>query len=198
MKFLFRSKTIIAKSLVFLVLITLPGCFGEDGPEHPFEINLFTGIPGVVRLSESYQQVTEKAKFKWEKLEVDENLKKKAGITEGINFTGLGINVFFKRKSAAIIIMNSPFKGNVMNKKISVFHKNADTSEWDKHVLKEFGTPEAKASGGRLNSELSIYSWGDITLTRVGPIELSMYRDSEIKNYRMNNFSSGQSLFPTK
>lgn len=188
----------ISKSLLFLVLITLPGCFGEEGPERPFEINLYTGIPGVVRLGETYQQVTDKAKYKWEKLEIDENLKKKSGITEGVTFPSLGISIFFKRKSTAIIIMNAPFKGNVMNKKISVFHKNADTNEWDKHVLKEFGTPEAKASGGRLNSELSIYSWGDITLTRVGPIEMTMYRDSEVKNYRMNNFSSGQALFPSK
>lgn len=184
------------KFLLFLALFTLPACFEDEGPEHPFEINLYTGVPGIARLSETYQQVTEKAKYKWEKIAIDEAFSKKLGITDGVSFPTMGVNVFFKRKSAAIIILQPPFKGRVMNKKISIFDKNAEINEWDKHLLKEFGTPEAKSSGGRLNAEIVFHSWGDITYTRVGPIEMTLYRDTEIKNYRINNFSSGQALFP--
>ncbi len=192
---LLRSRLAVKLALC-LTLLMFPACFDDEGPETPFEINLYTGVPGVARLSETFQQVTEKTKYKWQKLEIPEDLAKKIGVTDGIAFSGLGINVFFKRKSAVAIVLQPPFKGKVMNKRIAIFDHNGDIQEWDKHILKEFGAPNAKASGGRLNSEIVFHSWGDLTATRVGPIEMTLYRDADIKNYRMNNFSTGQALFP--
>jgi hypothetical protein len=181
-----------------LLLLAFTACWDSEEPAQQLELSLYTGIPGVARLGESYQQITQSAAHPFEKIDMsDEAELSKVGFVDGIHFKKIGTRVFFKRAGAGMIVVQEPFKGTVKSKGLSLFSFSVPpVSDWESLLIKELGQPEARAAGGRFASEGLFYNWGDISYNRMGPNEIALYRDPELTKFRMNNFGREIKLFP--
>jgi len=181
------------------LLSIFPACLEEDKPDVFLELSLYTGIPGVARIGETYQQVTQNASFPWETYQIPpEPAYTKLGFTEAIVFKSVGTRVYFRRGGAALITAQEPFRGQIKSKNIRLFAFSVPVvADWEDLLLKELGQPDARASGGRFSSEGLYYSWGDISYNRMGPNEIALYRDTELAKFRMKNFGRELQLMPT-
>lgn len=163
-------------------------------------MSLYTGIPGVASLGDTYNSVTENSKYPYERVDVDPTSELgKLGFNEFVHFKTLGTRVYFKRDGVGFITAQEPFKGTIKGKKINLFSFSVPpVANWESHLIKELGQPDARASGGRFGSEGLFYNWGDISYNRMGPNELALYRNPELSKYRLTNFGRELTLFPTK
>jgi hypothetical protein len=179
-------------------LLFFPACLEKEKPQIFLELSLYTGIPGVARLGETYQKTTQNAAYAWESIGVpQEPAYEKLGFTDVVYFKAVGTRVYFRRGGVAMIVAQEPFKGIIKSKNIHLFAFSVPpVSDWEAHLLKELGMPEARASGGRFSSEGLFYSWGDISYNRMGPNEIALYRDSELSKFRTNNFGRELKFFP--
>ena len=164
------------------------------------DVRPYSGIPAIARLGETLSQVTSRTTFPYVKVPLSEDPSlEKLNFTEGLHFTTLGIHVYFRRMGVTLIVAQEPFRGVIANKKIKLFSFAVPPVEnWETHLFKELGLPDTRASGGRFGSEILFYEWGDISYNRMGPNQIAIYRDPEIKTYRQTNFGRELSLFPQK
>lgn len=162
------------------------------------EVSLYTGVPGLAKLGESYTTVTTNTKHKYVKFPIEPTSELgKLGYTQEFEFKQLGARVYFKRDGVGMITLQEPFKGQIKGKKIKLFSISPPPGyNWETQLEKEFGEPEARASGGKLGSNGMFYNWGDVSYNRMGPNQLSLYRNKELQEYRLKNFGRDLVLYP--
>lgn len=162
-----------------------------------FEVSLYTGIPGIGQLGESYKSITENTKLPFIPLDITEDAELlKAGIVYGISFDTVGAKVYFKRSGSCLITIHPPFKGNIKTKQIQLFNMTKPANmTWEDLLIKELGQPNAQGSGGLFGGDVFYYTWGDIEVSRIGLRQLMLYRDRSIIEYRQNTKTSSVKLF---
>lgn len=192
----FFSLSFLFFSVVFCVFLC--GISQAADPAPMMEISLFTGIPGVARIGESFTEVNQRKVHPHERLDFKDDPEiVKLKITDALVFPTLGTKIYFRRTGAVLIVSQEPFKGSIKNKKIRLFSFSVPAvSDWGELLLRELGQPQARASGGRFGSEGLFYSWGDLSYNRMGPNQLALYRDLEVGKYRLNNFGREVQMFP--
>lgn len=181
----------------FTLFLTQPS-FADDPPM--LELSLFTGIPGVASLGQTQKQVEASAKVPFERNEIAASSPLgKLHFSEVFVFKSIGTKVYFKRDGVGMITSQEPFKGSIKGKKIKLFAFSVPpVNDWETLLVKELGTPESRASGGRFGSEALYYNWGDVSYNRMGPNEIALYRNPELSKYRLTNFGREVELFPMK
>lgn len=174
-------------------------CIRRRAPEVTFEVNLYSGIPEFAKLGDSEETLKDRTK----RLEPEiSELPPRTVASDQPNFTKVyyfrdyGLRAFFQAARVALIQLQDPFRGTIQGKKLQIFSfAPPEGASWEDLLIREFGTPVVKASGGRFGSEGFFYSWGDISFNRMGPNELAIYRDSLISNFRQKNFGRDVKFF---
>lgn len=191
------------KTLVFLIFIgvfflnPIPGLASAADAEHRYEVSLYTGIPEVGHLGESYKNLTENTKIPFSPIDIteDEGLIK-AGIVYGISFDSIGAKIYFKRSGSSLITLQPPFKGVLKSQQIRIFDTEKPNSvKWEEFIVKGLGQPQAQGSAGFLGGDVFYYNWGDIEASRIGLRQLTLYRDRSIVEYRQSGKSNPVKLF---
>ena len=195
-----NSKISIATFLLIPVLI---GCFDQSRNPNSgtlIELSLYTGAPGIARLGESLSSVTSNTKYAYERHSIaSDSPLGKLGFIEFIQMREVGSKVYFRRDGVGMILAQEPFRGIIKGKKVHLFSFSVPpVSNWESHLIKELGPPDARASGGRFGSEGLFYNWGDISYNRMGTNEVALYRNPELTKYRLTNFGRELQLFPSK
>jgi hypothetical protein len=178
------------KFIFLLGLLSQTGClFTDNDSMPPRELSLYSGVIGVVTLGDSVETVQSHLPEK-------PALRSVAGTELGkIEFNGMfdltdqGMRIYFRRGRVALIEFQEPFKGTVRGKDLTLFPFSApSTSNWEEFLIRKFGVPQQRVSGGRLGSKSLFYSWGDISYNGMGPNEIALYREPDVINYRQQNF----------
>jgi len=193
MKAQFYRKFLTLGALAWFFSISL---FAETAS---FEVSLFTGISGLLKLGDSYNKVTTAISSPFEKLTLAETKEvTQLKLSDVIFFKQWGLKVYFRKNGAVLITLQEPFKGNVRTKNIALFPFGpCPTGDWELFLTKELGIPDFKLTGGRFNSASLFYSWGDMSFNNNGPNELALYRDPLVRKFREKNFGRELHLVPT-
>lgn len=193
MKALFHRKILGLAALACLLSMPL---FGETPS---YEVSLFTGISGLLKLGDSSTKVTTAVSSPFEKLKLVQTKEvTQLQLSDVLFFKELGLKVYFRKNGAVLITLQEPFKGNVRTKNIALFPFGpCPTGDWESFLTKELGIPDFKLTGGRFNSVSLFYSWGDMSFNNNGPNELALYRDPQVRKYREKNFGRELHLLPT-
>jgi hypothetical protein len=181
-------------SKLVLLTLTLALTFGQvrswadssPSTQEPFEVSLYTGIPGIGQLGETYKSITKNAKLPFTPIDITEDSELlKAGVVYGIAFQTVGAKVYFKRTGSCLIIVHPPFRGSIKSKKIQLFDMIKPAGlNWEDLLIKELGQPESEGTPGLFGGDIYYYSWGDIEVSRIGLRQLMLYRDRSISEYR--------------
>jgi len=163
-----------------------------------YEVNLYSGIPDIVRLGENEPQFIARSKT----LKRTKHERRETAAAEKVSYSHMyslddvGIRVYFRNNRVALVELQDPFRGSIHGRKIKLFSlAPPEGTSWEELLIREFGMPQARASGGKLGSEALFYFWGDISYNRMGPNELALYRDHDIYQYRLNNFGRNVTFF---
>jgi len=158
-------------------------------PEKVFEVSLYTGIPGVGQLGETYKSITDSTKIPFTPIDITEDSELlKAGIVYGILFDSIGARVYFKRSGSCLISLSPPFTGAIKATQIQLFSmKKPSQLNWEEVLFKELGQPNGQGAGGLFGGDIYYYPWGDIEVSKIGLRHLSLYRDRSITEYRKTN-----------
>jgi hypothetical protein len=160
------------------------------------QVNLFSGIHGVVKLGESESRISKREHWSLSKSPPDPSLQK-LGFRQVYEWEEIGVRAYIRHGRVALIEVQEPFRGGIQGKKVQLFSFAAPEGKgWDEILTSELGAPSVRASGGRFGSESLFYSWGDLSFNRMGPNQIALYRDSDLSNYRQNNFGRELKLFP--
>lgn len=183
-------------TLVFIICISCTrSCNHFPDSMAPLEVNLYNGIEKVARLGDNEAQVKQRAVESFDKEAAPDYLKK-LGFDNVAVFPNLGVKVYFQLGRAALIEMQPPFKGHIQGKSLTIFNLTPPAGKnWETDLIKEFGTPYMRASGGRFSSEALFYPWGDVSYNRSGPNEIAIYRLPEIGRWRATDFGREVQLF---
>ena len=156
----------------------------------PLQLSLHSGLEGLVRLNDSEQQMTERSTVKAIRREIPTNSSLGAlRFTHFYEVKESGIKAYFRGGRVGLIEIQDPFTGTIVGKRIQIFPFNRrDDKSWEETLIREFGSPLEKSSGGRLSSDLLLYNWGDIAFNGLGPNQIAIYRDYDIAAYRRQNF----------
>lgn len=197
MNFLNPLKNPVLIVLSALVLFNLSSSKTSADSDHRYEVSLYTGIPEVGHLGESYKTLTESTKIPFSPIDItDDEALLKAGIVYGISFDSIGAKVYFKRSGSSLITLQPPFKGSIKSQQIQIFDTDKPANvKWEEFILKGLGQPQAQGSGGFLGGDIFYYNWGDIEANRIGLKQLSLYRDRSIVEYRQSGKSNPVKLF---
>lgn len=184
---------------VCLSLLFAMSCTGGKEAPISMEVNLYSGVQDFAKIGDSEGSIVERAK-KWNAEIVDLGKpavgEERLAFTKYYHFKDLGMKLYYRNTRVALIELQEPFRGNIQGKRLKVFSFAPPSgSTWEELLVKEFGAPVVKASGGRFGAEAFFYSWGDISFNRMGPNELALYRDPEISNYRQKNFGRDVKFF---
>ncbi len=166
--------------------------------EANFLVNLHSGIPDIIRLGDTEAQLAERSKkYQRTKQEV-----KASPETAKIDFSHLyiyseiGLRAYFRKNRVALIELQEPFRGTIHGRKLQLFSFAPPPGQsWEELLIREFGMPQARASGGKLGSEAMFYFWGDISFNRMGPNQLALYHDGDISSFRQTNFGRDMKFF---
>ncbi len=163
------------------------------------EVNLYSGVPEFAKLGDSEGQLLDRSKkIKPEITDLTRKItsEDKLSFTKILTFKPLGMRVYFRHGRVALIELQEPFRGAIQGKKLQVFSFATPTGgSWEETLIKEFGNPVVRASGGRFGSEAFFYSWGDISFNRMGPNELAIYRDTDLSAFRQKAFGRDVKFF---
>lgn len=167
-------------------------------PLPTYEVSLFTGIPKLAKLGDSYQVLTQTIPHSYESLPLPEAPEFQAlKISQAVLYPALGLRIYFRREGAVLITLQEPFKGKIRSKKIDLFpFVRSPAGTWEEYLIKQLGIPDFTVSGGRLNSKGLFYSWGDISFNAMGPNQLALYREPSIAKYREKSFGREITLSP--
>lgn len=191
------SKLFFGIGLFIFILTPAHFSMAASELESRLEVSLYTGIPTIGHLGQSYKELTENTKVPFVALDVaaDEDLMK-AGIVYGIFFESLGTKIYFKRSGSSLIVIQPPFKGLIKTTQILLFDmQKADNKTWDDVLVKELGPPATQGSVGILGGNLFFYNWGDVEVSRIGLRQLMLYRDRSISEYRQTTKTGATKLF---
>ncbi len=183
--------------LLALPLLALVGCTEPPPPEH--DLSLYSGVRNLVSLGDTEVQMHQRSDLEPERQPASaEPGVEKVGISHIYVFKDRGTRVYIKGGRAVWISMQEPFRGSIQGKKLKIFTFAAPGEKtWEEILVRELGEPSARAAGGRLGSEALFYPWGDISYNKMGPNELSLYRDQEIARMRLRNFGRDVKFFPS-
>ncbi len=160
-------------------------------------VNLYSGIRDVAYIGELEEDVLKRP---WDRktISLEENASLRTiGILGGIDFEDLGVRIYFQRGLVKLIEVVQPFPGPILGDKFAFFSSvKPQNEEWRDFLIKRFGKPLDEAlGGGLLKSRILIYAWGDIVYNRVGPTQLTLYRDPELQKLRRTTFAGELQLF---
>ncbi len=180
----FHSKSLVI--IVFLWLLTGRGQILQAKSEKRYEVSLYTGIPEVARLGESYRSLTKNIKIPFTPIDVTKDpMLLQSGIVSGIDFESIGAKVYFKQGISCLIMLQPPFKGVIKTKQVQLFDTpKPSTMNWKELIIKELGQPTTQGTGSILGGDVYYYPWGDIEISRIGLRQLMLYRDRSILEYR--------------
>jgi hypothetical protein len=154
----------------------------------PLELSLYLGVQNLVRLSDTESEIMSHARGLAKKGDVSPALTA-LKFTQVVGVETEGVRAYLRNGRVALIELQEPFKGGIQGKKIKLFPFTIPPGKsWDEALIREFGEPELRASGGSFGSEALFYSWGDISYNRMGPNQIAVYRDPDIAQYRKQNF----------
>lgn len=195
-----KQKRILLAALFFISLWGLTPTSLKavaQQPENRFEVGLYTGIPGIVQLGDSYRTITENTQIPFSPIDITEEPQLlKAGIVYGISFEPIGTKIYFKRSGSCLISLTPPFAGSVKTTQIQIFNMAKPANlKWEEFLFKELGQPNFQGGGGLFEGDVYYYPWGDIEVSRIGLRQLTLYRDNAIAEYRKNNSSASRIKF---
>lgn len=185
------------QTLPFLVIfstaiplfILSPACTNPD--ESPrLEVSLYAGIPALAKIGDSREAVKERGRFSPSRAlsSIDESLTK-IGITDAFFYSKIGTRVYFRADHVVLIELQEPFRGIVKTSNLPIFpFALPPGNSWEELLVKDFGPPTNRVQGGRLASDSLFYNWGDISYNRMGPNQIALYRDTDIRKYRETSF----------
>lgn len=185
-------------SLALISLALLAGCTRKEPPAVTnMELSLYSGIRQVVNINETEEKVLERTPYKPERVDLSADPGvDRIKFTHLLFFKEVGIRAYFRNGRVALIEVQDPFQGRVQGHKLTIFNlTNADPEHWDRLLMAELGTPNARMGGGSFGSEALYYSWGDVSFNAKGPNEIAIYRDPSIAIYRQTNFGRKIKIF---
>lgn len=193
-----KLKKLLTLGLVFS-FAGLMSCTQKQGAPVTLEVNLYSGVQGVAKIGDSESQLLDRGK-RWNPEVIDGGRQvsgeRATNWSKVYAFKDLGMKVYFVAGRVALIELQEPFRGKIQGKKMQIFSfAPPEGSSWEDTIVKEFGTPQVKASGGRFGAEAFFYAWGDISFNRMGPNELAIYRDREISPIRQKSFGRDVKFF---
>jgi hypothetical protein len=165
------------------------GCIRRDASSlPPLELSLYLGIDHLVRLSDTEGEILAHSQGLGKKSDLPSDLAA-LKFTAMVSMDVVGVRAYVRNGRVALIEVQDPFKGGIQGRKIKLFpFKLPPGNTWDEALIREFGEPSLRASGGRFGSEALFYSWGDLSFNRMGPNQIAVYRDPDIAQYRKQNF----------
>lgn len=162
----------------------------------PLYVNLHSGIGDVALLGESVQSVESR---KWRKKEIligQFPEAERLNLDRGIEFPDIGVRVFFRHGTVALIEVQEPFHGYVAGRESPAFgSKLLAGDSWRDTLIREYGRPSGEGLGGKFGARALFYRWGDVSFNGLGPNQLSLYRHEDIAEYRQRNFGRQIRLF---
>lgn len=176
---------------VAFLAIAFNACIRRNTASIPvLALNLYTGIDQLVRLDDTPEQIAARSTLVAKRLDIlPKSELGQLKFTHAYHFEDVGVRAYIKHNRVALIEVQDPFKGQLVNRKVQLFpFTRIQDKTWEETLEKELGTPLDKSQGGRLSSELLVYSWGDISYNGLGPNEIAIYRDEEVSSYRKRNF----------
>lgn len=177
----------------FVLIVFLAGsaCVRRDTSSlPPLQLSLHSGVEQVVRLNDTEEQMLARGAVKGTKSEIKPTTELgQLKFSHSYEFKEAGIRAYFRTGRVALIEIQDPFPGAIVGRRLAVFpFARREDKTWEESLLIEFGTPLEKSSGGRLSSDLLLYSWGDIAFNGLGPNQFAIYRDEDVASYRKRNF----------
>lgn len=182
------------KAVFFFAVIVIsagPACIRRSTSSIPnLQLSLHSGIEQVVRLNDTEEQMLARGGVKGTRSEIGPSTELgQLKFSYSYEFKEAGIRAYFRTGRVALIEIQDPFPGSIVGRRLAVFpFARREDKTWEESLLIEFGTPLEKSSGGRLSSDLLLYSWGDIAFNGLGPNQFAIYRDEDVASYRKRNF----------
>jgi len=186
---------------LFLILMSMAACTKKTEPAMTLDVNLYSGVPEFAKLGDSEGQLIERSKkLKPEITDIPRSTASTAddrlSFSKIFFYKPVGMRVYLRHGRVALIELQEPFRGSIQGKKLQVFSFAAPSgASWEASLVKEFGNPVVRASGGRFGSEAFFYSWGDVSFNRMGPNEIAIYRDTDLSNLRQKSFGRDVKFF---
>lgn len=193
-----RLKQVLLSAVLVLGIAWFLGCTRKVEVPPTLDVNLYSGVQAMAKIGDSEGQVLDRAKrWKPEVIELPRQVNdERVSWSKLYQFKELGMRVYFRHGRVALIELQEPFRGSIQGKKLQVFSFAAPTgASWEVTIIKEFGNPQVRASGGRFGAEAFFYAWGDISFNRMGPNELAIYRDRDISTLRQKSFGRDVKFF---
>ena len=187
--------------LIAITFLGMAACTKKPEISMTLDVNLYSGVPEFAKLGDSEGQLIERSKkIKPEITDIPRQVSATGEDRLSFNkiffYKPVGMRVYMRHGRVALIELQEPFRGSIQGKKLQVFSFAAPSGEsWEDALVKEFGNPVVRASGGRFGSEAFFYSWGDVSFNRMGPNELAIYRDNDLSNLRQKSFGRDVKFF---
>ncbi len=181
---------------LFLAIIGWVSCTGRNSAPPLLEVNLHSGIKNLGNVGDPETEFLKNKKWTADRIELGKEVDG-VQFSYALHFREIGTRIYFRRDRVALIEIQEPFQGTIQgqrNFKLFTFGPPPEKT-WEAILLKEFGPPQTKASGGRFGAEALFYPWGDISYNNNGANELAIYRDPEISRFRQKNFGRDISFF---
>ncbi len=159
-----------------------------------YNVSLYTGVPEISKLGESLKQITERSKlpFNLSEIQSDDKLNQ-LGISAAIKFPNQGVRLYFKHNTCSLILLEPPFYGTILNTKLNLFDsQRPKNTEWWDLIEQYLGKPEyVRNNTSRVIGDVFYYNWGEIQFGASGIRKVLLYRDPNIKKFRINSPRSG-------
>lgn len=186
--------------MALVVVAVFSACIRGRRSEKPFDVNLYSGIQDLAKIDDSEPKLLERAKaWSYEVSETPRDIaedRNRLVFPKVFHFKDVGMRVYLRQGRVALIELQEPFRGVIQGKKLQVFSFAApEGTSWEDALVREFGSPTVRASGGRFGAESFFYSWGDVSFNRMGPNQLAIYRDKDISNFRQKSFGRDVKFF---
>lgn len=179
--------------IIVAILVGLWGtsCIKRQTSSIPnLQLSLHSGIEQLVRLNDTEEQMQARGNIRGDREEISTSSELgQLKFTHLVHFKEAGIKAYFRAGRVALIEVQDPFSGSIVGRRLPVFpFSRLEDKTWEDTLIREFGSPLEKSTGGRLSSDLLLYSWGDVAYNGLGPNQFAIYKDEDVASYRKRNF----------
>lgn len=181
---------IVVITTAFVIFLGV-GCVRRDTSSIPkLQLSLHSGLEQLVRLNDTEEQMLARGSIRGKRSDIAPSSELgQLKFSHSFEFKEVGIRAYFRTGRVSLIEVQDPFSGAIVGRRLVVFpFARLEDRTWEETLIREFGTPLEKSSGGRLSSDLLLYSWGDIAFNGLGPNQFGVYRDEDVAAYRKRNF----------
>jgi len=183
--------------ILWLLAVFMAGCWDLKRSEVILQVDLYSGVSEIALIGETQTEFDQHRRLILDRGPASSpGGLESVGVSQVFDYSNVGTRVFMKAGRVAMISMRRPFRGEIENKKMTLFETNRPRDKtWKEVLIEKLGNPIHEITAGIIGTSGLFYAWGDVAYNAMGPNEIALYRDYEIAKYRKDHLGEDVQIF---